>query len=155
MPRFPAIAFVCLVAAGCARPAPPPAPPPADDRVRALADTYLAAYFERFPEQVTQFGVPGHRQDRLTDNSLAALKAWEAREDAWLRDVAQIDSATVAGAPLRATLAIVRESLEGSIATRVCRNKTARFQIRDRHEVPRRDGPGHLRRDSRSGRRAA
>ena len=50
------------------------APSPVDAQVRALADKYVAASFERFPEQVTLYGVPGHRQDELPDNSLEALE---------------------------------------------------------------------------------
>ena len=64
----------------------PPAPPLAarragrpTPRARALADAYLDGYFERNPEQVTLYGVPGRRHDRLPDNSLEALKAWQAR----------------------------------------------------------------------------
>ena len=116
---------VCLLSLACGRAAPPrpAAPPPPDARVRQLADAYLAAYFDRFPEAVTQFGVPGHRQDRLTDNSLDALRAWQQREDRMLADVKQIDPSAIADAPLRATYAILREALEGSIATRVCRDE--------------------------------
>src|SRR5262249_41783261 len=33
----------------------------ADTQVRALADKYVAASFERNPEQITLYGVPGHR----------------------------------------------------------------------------------------------
>jgi uncharacterized protein (DUF885 family) len=113
------------VAAGCSRPGDAPAPvkAPSDDRVRALADAYLAAVFERFPETLTQYGVPGHRHDRLTDNSLAAQKAWEAREDAWLADLKGMDPAAIVNAPLRATYAITRQTIEGAIAKRVCRDE--------------------------------
>ncbi len=95
----------------------------ADAYIRALADTYLAAYFERTPELATLYGIPGHRQDKLTDNSLEAWKAWEAREDAWLAEAKQIDPATISAPPLRATYALVREALEGPIALRACRNE--------------------------------
>ena len=99
-------------------------PPTASDaHVRALADTFLAASFERNPEQITMFGVPNHRQDKLTDNSLDAIKAWQAREDAWLAELKQIDPATISAPPLRATYAILREQLEGPIALRACRNE--------------------------------
>ncbi len=98
-------------------------PAASDAHVRALADAYLAAWFDRNPEQITQFGVPNHRQDKLTDNSLDALKAWQAREDAWLTEVKQIDPATISAPPLRATYALLRESLEGPIALRTCRNE--------------------------------
>lgn len=118
------VMLVCLAFFGCSQKAEKSvAPPAADAHVRALADTYLAASFERFPEQVTEFGVPGHRQDKLTDNSLEALKAWQDREDAWLAEAKQIDPATISEPPLRATYAIVREALEGPIALRACRNE--------------------------------
>ncbi|HEX3701907.1 MAG TPA: DUF885 domain-containing protein [Vicinamibacterales bacterium] len=120
-----ALCLACLGPLACGQPAPskPATPPPSDARVRQLADAYLAAYFERFPESVTQYGIAGHRQNKLFDNSLAALRAWQQREDAWLADVRQIDPSTIADPPLRATYAIVREALEGSIATRVCRSE--------------------------------
>jgi uncharacterized protein (DUF885 family) len=94
-----------------------------DSRARALADTFLVAYFDRFPETVTQYGVPGRRQDRLTDNSLEAQKAWETREDGWLAELKQIDPATIAAAPLRATYAIVRQTIESDQAKRICRDE--------------------------------
>jgi uncharacterized protein (DUF885 family) len=119
------VVLVCLLFFGCGHSAEKSAAPPsaADVHVRALADTYLAAWFDRFPEQITEFGVPGHRQDKLTDNSLEALKAWQDREDAWLAETKQIDPATIGAPPLRATYALVRESLEGPIALRACRNE--------------------------------
>jgi uncharacterized protein (DUF885 family) len=92
-------------------------------RVRALADAYLAAYFERFPEQITQYGVPGHSHVGLTDNSLAAARAGGAREDAFLTDLKQIDPGTIDAGPLRATYAIARQTLEGNVAKRVCRDE--------------------------------
>ncbi|MQA29844.1 MAG: DUF885 family protein [Luteitalea sp.] len=96
---------------------------PPDARVTALADTYLDAYLERYPEQATYFGIPGRSHDRLSDNSLAAQKAWEAREDAWLTEAKAIDPATLQQASLRATYAIVREALEGAAGARVCRSE--------------------------------
>jgi uncharacterized protein (DUF885 family) len=95
--------------------------PTPDERVRALADAFLDGWFERNPEQGTYYGVPGRRHDRLSDNSLEALKAWTAKEDAWLAEARAIDPAAIQSPTLRATYAIVRETLEGSTATRVCR----------------------------------
>jgi uncharacterized protein (DUF885 family) len=92
-----------------------------DARVRTLADTYLNAYFERNPEWGTVYGVPGRHHDRLFDNSLDAQRQWEQKEDAFLADARGIDAATVGDPRLRATYAIVRESLESSIAMRSCR----------------------------------
>ena len=51
------------------------------------------------------------------------MKSWQQKEDAWLAGAKRIDAATIANPSLRATYAIVREALEGSIATRVCRNE--------------------------------
>jgi uncharacterized protein (DUF885 family) len=91
--------------------------------VKQLADDYVAAYLERNPDQYTYFGIPGSRHDRLLDNSLAALRAWEAKEDAWLTEVRGIDAAAIEDRPLRATYAILREALEGAIGARVCRSE--------------------------------
>jgi uncharacterized protein (DUF885 family) len=118
------VSFTCLAFFGCGhRTEKSVAAPPADAHVRALADAYLAAWFDRFPEQITEYGVPGHRQEKLMDNSLEAWKAWQDREDAWLAEAKQIDPATISAPPLRATYAIVREALEGPIALRACRNE--------------------------------
>jgi uncharacterized protein (DUF885 family) len=124
--RIAAFAGWCLVvAAACGRPGERPARIAAgsDERVRALADAYLAGYFERFPEAVTMYGVPGHSHNALIDNSLAAQEAWESREDAWLAELKQIEPATITSPPLGATYAITRNALEGAVAKRVCRDE--------------------------------
>jgi uncharacterized protein (DUF885 family) len=122
-----AVIVSLTIAVWACRPAPeaprPAAPEPADARVRALADAYVDGYLTRFPEQVTLYGIVGRPQDRLTDNSLAALTKWQAQEDRWLADVRGIDAATIQEAPLKATLAILREALESAVAARVCRNE--------------------------------
>src|SRR5258708_28470021 len=116
--------LVCLAFFSCGHsPNKLAAPSPTDAHVRALADTYLAALLERLPEQITLYGIPGHRQDKLTDNSLEAWKMWQSHEDAWLAEAKQIDPATIGAPPLRATYALVREALEGPIALRACRNE--------------------------------
>src|SRR5262245_20040416 len=93
--------------ASCAPPQPPSAPPE-DERVTALADTYLNAWFERNPDQVTFFGIPDRRHDRLPDNSLTALEAWQSKENVWLADAKAIDPAHIESLSLKATYAIVR-----------------------------------------------
>src|SRR3954468_2527727 len=125
--RTTAFVCVCLVVAvaGCKQaPQPATAAPQAeraDARVRALADAYLDAYFERNPDQVTLYGVPGRRHDALPDNAPDALETWQAQENGWLAQAAQIDPASIESASLRATYAIVREALEASAGVRVCR----------------------------------
>src|SRR4051812_7709464 len=131
MLRHRTTGFVCvclaLTAAGCSRgqqapaPAQTQAPERSDAKVRALADAYLEGYFQRNPDQVTLYGVPGRRHDALPDNALDALKAWQAKEDGWLAQARQIDPATIESPPLRGTYAIVREALEASAGVRVCR----------------------------------
>jgi len=91
--------------------------------MKAFADTFLSAYFDRNPEAATLYGVPGRHHDALTDNSLAAQRAWEAREDAWLAELKQVNASAIVSGPLKATYAIARQALEGSIAKRVCRDE--------------------------------
>ena len=124
MLRRTLVSVLLLGLSACAAPSQKPAaPPPADPAAKALADGYIAAYFDRFPEQATEFGVPGRHHDKLTDNSLDALKAWEAREDAWLADAKAIAPSAIASSPLRAAYAIAREALESNIGSRVCRDE--------------------------------
>ncbi len=114
-----AVAVSIAACGGREQGGPPSASP--DERVKSLADSFLEGWFERNPDAGTYYGVPGRRHDRLMDNSLAASQAWQAKEDAWLADAQAVDPATIQSASLRATYAIVRETLEGSSATRVCR----------------------------------
>jgi len=104
-----------------AAPANPGNAPQEDSRVKSLADTYLREYFQRNPDQVTLYGVPGQHHDKLPDNSLSSLAAWEAKEDGWLNEARQIDASRIQNGSTRATYAILREALEGSIALRACR----------------------------------
>ncbi len=121
------LAVLCSGTAGCGQSGPPRAEQTrsdaTDSKVKALADSYLAGYFERYPDQVTYFGVTGRHHDRLPDDSLEALKAWEAREDAWHAEAKAINPTEIRNPPLRATYAIVREALEGSIGARMCHSE--------------------------------
>jgi uncharacterized protein (DUF885 family) len=103
----------------------PSAVPSSDSLARAvtaLADEYMAAALENSPELATWFGVPG-RHDRLSDNSLAALARWQAREDAWLGRVRQMPADRLLGRPEWVTLGFLRERLESAQRTRVCRRE--------------------------------
>ena len=91
--------------------------------IRSLADEYLAAYLERYPETGTYYGIAGQRHDRLTDNSLAALESWHAKEDAWLESLRQLGSGVAPGAPDWAVHGVLLETLEAAAAKRVCRDE--------------------------------
>jgi len=89
-------------------------------RVRQLADSYLTAYFEQHPDEATLDGVANARHDKLPDNSPAALARWQQREDDWLTTLRRIDPKRLAG-PEWVAYGIMRDAIEGSVGTRVCR----------------------------------
>src|SRR5688572_3100468 len=125
MRHFVAVLALSAFVVGCGRPegAPAISPQPADARVRELADAYVEGFLDQFPEQITSYGIAGRRHDRLTDNSLAALEKWQAQEDRWLADVRAVDATAIQSGPLHATFAILREALESSVASRICRTE--------------------------------
>ncbi|HVJ17217.1 MAG TPA: DUF885 domain-containing protein [Polyangiaceae bacterium] len=74
--------------------------------VREVAREYAAAYSS---------------DDRLPDNSLEALSTRHAREDAWLRALADVDVGGLWGTPEWTLAGLVKSTLESSVALRVCR----------------------------------
>ena len=90
-------------------------------RVRQLADSYVTAYFERHPDEATLDGVANGPHDRLPDNSPDAIARWQAREDAWLAQLRRINPRRIEGRPEAVAYGIMRDAIEGSMATRVCR----------------------------------
>src|SRR5258705_7171718 len=90
-------------------------------RVRNITDTYLTAYWERHPDEATLDGVTNVRHDRLPDNSRGNSTQWWRREDAWLAALERIDPAPLGGRPEWIAYGIMRDALEGSVGTRVCR----------------------------------
>jgi uncharacterized protein (DUF885 family) len=90
-------------------------------RAHQLADSYMVAYFERHPDEATLDGVAHGPHDRLPDNAPAAIAAWQRREDEWLNQLKRIDDDRLAGRPEGVAYGIMRDAIEGSIATRVCR----------------------------------
>lgn len=91
--------------------------------VSALADAYMAAYYERFPEQATMAGIAGARHDRLSDNSAAAIVRWQSVQDAFLTLLADVDANALWGTPDWITYGFLRETLEASRGTRICRSE--------------------------------
>lgn len=127
----PLIALGLLALSACEPQAPTPVPIPPEQTVvvleqrsiEAVADEYLAALLEYTPEMGTYYSLPGSRHDRLTDNSLAALAAWQQRQDAWLMELDSIGTPVDVGSRDWVTYGVLHEALAGSIGTRLCRSE--------------------------------
>lgn len=119
--------LIWLIAAGCEKAAQEPTKP-AESRqagrsVEAIADEYLAAMLQRYPETATYYSLPGARHDDLTDNSMGALAAWQTREDAWLRELGEIGAPTDIGSRDWVTYGILRGRLASAVDRRICRDE--------------------------------
>ena len=114
------LALSCFIAVNCGKVA--QEPQAVKRSIDVVADEYLEAMLERFPETATYYSLPGAHHDDLFDNSLDAQTAWQAREDAWLRELEEIGTPTDIGSRDWVTFGILHEQLAGSIASRVCRN---------------------------------
>ena len=84
-----------------------------------LADEYVTAFVETFPLAAMFNGMPDVANDRLGDNSLAATRAWEAKEDQWRARLSRIDAHPLHGADV-ATFGMLKELLDASNQQRVC-----------------------------------
>src|SRR5881394_3042562 len=91
--------------------------------VTALADQYFHDFVSSFPISALFLGIPDTANDRVDDNSLAAVRAWEAKENRWYAALRKIDTTNLDGQPEAVTYAILRQTLEGARAIRVCRNE--------------------------------
>jgi len=88
----------------------------------AIADEYVAGYYDQFPEEAYETGYPA-ALDRMGDHSPAAREAWEAREDDWLSRLLAIDPVSLEGAEAAVPYTFSRERLEASVARRACRTQ--------------------------------
>lgn len=91
--------------------------------IEAIADEFLTAYLERNPEFGTNYSLPGARHDRLLDNSLEALAAWQLKEDEWLTELDTIGPPPEVGTRDWVSYGVIYETLAASKAIRVCRNE--------------------------------
>ena len=106
-----------LVLTACAETAPP------SSAIEQLADEYLAELMDSDALMGTYYSIEGARHDQLPDNSLAAMAAWEAKEDAWLAELERIGTPEDIGSRDWVTYGLLKEQLEGAAATRICRNE--------------------------------
>jgi uncharacterized protein (DUF885 family) len=88
--------------------------------IEEIADEYLAALLQRRPDMGTYYSIPGARHDRLPDNSLESLAAWQQREDTWLAELDPIGTPAEIGSRDWVTYGILREALAASIGGRLC-----------------------------------
>ena len=97
-------------------------PPPAS-AIEQLADEYLEAWMEENALMGTYYAIEGAPHDRLPDNSLAGLAAWQQKEDAWLARLKTIPATTEIGSRDWVTHGLLKEQLESAVGTRLCRNE--------------------------------
>jgi uncharacterized protein (DUF885 family) len=92
-------------------------------RVNAIADDYWAQWVQAFPLAALFSGVPEAPSDKIGENSIAAVRAWEKREDRWLDQMHQVKASELKGQPEDATYGVLLETLEASKEGRVCRGE--------------------------------
>jgi uncharacterized protein (DUF885 family) len=124
---FNFLAFFLVVSFSACRKEQPSAQKPSADaaatRVTAMADEYIKEALSRYPEQAAFLGLADAPQDRLTDNSLTALRAWEEKEDRWAAELVRIDSSSLWGRPEWLTFGYLREMVEASRTARIARSE--------------------------------
>ena len=106
-----------LALAACTDYAPPPS------AIEQLADEYLEAWMDEDSLMGTYYAIEGSRHDRLPDNSLAGIAAWQKKEDAWLSRLDRIPAPTEIGSRDWVTHGLLKEQLESAVSTRICRDE--------------------------------
>ena len=108
---------IALVLAACDNTPPPPS------AIEQLADEYLDELMASDALMGTYYSIEGARHDRLPDNSLAGIAAWQAKEDTWLAELERIGAPAEIGSRDWVTHGLLKEQLEGAAATRICRDE--------------------------------
>jgi len=93
------------------------------DVVNGVADDYYAYVLETTPETAYFSGIELEIHDGLSDNSLAAVAAYDASIDAMLMRLDDIDVMALQGTPAWITYAYLKEELEAKVGIRVCRTE--------------------------------
>ena len=131
MKRVKSLFLVAICCAACDQPgsaggrAPAPGADSPIDAVAealAIADEYVAGYYDEFPEEAYETGFPA-ALDRMGDHGPAERAAWQAREDGWLSRLQAIDPASLNGTDAAVPYTFARERLEAATARRVCRTE--------------------------------
>ncbi len=92
------------------------------DAVNTIATAFMRRRTEAGPESArSDTGWMKPLASRVTDNTQAAANRWHRYQDSVLAQLADIDTTKLAGKPEATTYSILRNNLESSIGTRVCR----------------------------------
>ena len=86
-----------------------------------LADEFVSASFERYPETATFYAMPGARHDRVFDNAPEARRAWDKRIDAMHASFKDINKTALSGRPELLTYGFIDQALSSELERRVCR----------------------------------
>ena len=117
---------LALVAAACGseqrEPVATEAPDPTEV-VTAVADDYYAHALGTSPEIAYFAGIELERHDGLSDNSLEAIAANNAVIDELLARLGEVNADDLIGSSAWITHALLKEELEGSVGSRVCRTE--------------------------------
>jgi uncharacterized protein (DUF885 family) len=86
-----------------------------------IAQHFVDGYYHQFPEEAYEVGYPDTPMDSLGDRSVAAIQAWQAREDGWLDTLRSLDPAGLEGTDAAIPYAFALDRLEAAEARRICR----------------------------------
>ena len=89
--------------------------------VKQLADEYVGAYFEQFPEEALMSGAPDDNPSQLSDPSLDSRARWQIRQQELLARLDQIDTSQIRDPAARITAGFLRNRLESARDMNVCR----------------------------------
>ena len=89
--------------------------------VNALADEYVQAYFDTFPEQALLSGAPDSDPARLGDRSLDSLARWQVYQQDLLGKLEAIDVTHLDDPAARITANFLRNQLESARDLGICR----------------------------------
>ena len=95
--------------------------PDAAATLTTLADDFVAAVMERYPESATFLGIPEAQHNRVFNNSLEAKRAWDSRIDGFQKAFRAIDKSALAGRPELLTYGFLEQALASEVERRVCR----------------------------------
>ena len=114
------LTLLIVAAASCGSRESSPSKNDAAESARNVAKEFVDGYYHQFPEEAYEVGYPDTPMDRLGDRSVAAIKVWRAKEDAWLASLSAIDPGQLEGTDAAIPYAFTRDRLEASVARRVC-----------------------------------